>query len=172
MEKAAPHSEWRMRPSSLRSAEGASPSQRGRARPNPDPLRVRLRGRTEGRDADRPAGDIHRSRVQQRPMARFHRHRQEQSLLRDLPLPAGRRNPGRLAQAAQRGPRLPLDDGLRRPPPAPRHRRIVPGGLPAPGQDAEHRRAGPASARQRAAAAEAGGLCRLSRRQSLRHDGG
>ena len=52
---------------------------------------------------DRPAGDVHRPRVQHRPLARLHGPRQEQPDLRNLPLPAGRRDPGRLEETAQRG---------------------------------------------------------------------
>ncbi len=53
----------------------------------------------------------------------LHGRREGQPLLRDLPLAAGRRDPGRLEEAARRSPRLPLDDGLRRPREAPRLRR-------------------------------------------------
>ena len=87
-----------------------------RAGDDRDAFRVRVRGRPEGGDAGRPAGDVPRPRIQHRPLARLHGPRQEQPLLRNLPLPAGGRNPGRLEEAGQRGPRLALDDGLRRPP--------------------------------------------------------
>ena len=48
------------------------------------------------------------------PVGRHPRHRARQPVLRHLPHPAGCGDPGRLAPPDSRGPRLTLDDGLRR----------------------------------------------------------